>query len=409
MTTRHSTDLLIVGAGPFGLAMAAHARHLGIDHVVAGEPMQFWRAHMPDGMYLRSDCKWHLDPENADTIDAFLETRGLTAADTTPLSRAVYLQYTQWFQDRKKIAPLATRVERLDSLDGDRRFRATLEDGSTIDADHVLLALGFVHFKHVPDDLTGVLPADRVEHTCDFVDFTDVRGLRYLIVGGRQSAFEWAALLAEAGAETVHVSHRHDSPAFTVSDWEWVDPLVDRFVEDPGWYRRLTRAEKDGLGRRLWAEGRLKLEPWLDARVRRPSICLWPNTRVTGCVQSGRALAVTLEAVTGPRVDEVDGALLAATLEAAAGPRGVDVDRIVLATGYKVDVARVPLLARGNLLARLQTDNGMPVLDEHLQSSIPGLFMTSMMAVRDFGPFLAFTVSARASAKLVGQVLRPRG
>ena len=47
-------DLLIIGAGPFGLAMSAYARHLGIDHVIVGKPMDFWKANMPEGMYLRS-------------------------------------------------------------------------------------------------------------------------------------------------------------------------------------------------------------------------------------------------------------------------------------------------------------------------------------------------------------------
>jgi hypothetical protein len=47
------------------------------------------------------------------------------------------------------------------------------------------------------------------------------------------------------------------------------------------------------------------------------------------------------------------------------------------------------------------------VLDEHLQSSVAGLFMTSMLATRDFGPFFGFTVAVRTSAKLIGQALRP--
>lgn len=380
-----STDLLIIGAGPFGLSMAAHARHLGIEHVVVGEPMYFWRAHMPDGMYLRSDCEWHLDPEAVDTIEAFLQTRGLTPADVTPLSRDLYLEYARWFQTRKQIDPCPFAVKRLDAVDGNRRFRATLREGGAIEADNILLALGFAPFKHVPEDLARTLPADRVEHTCDCVDFADVRGRRCLIVGGRQSAFEWAALMAEAGAASVHVSHRHDSPAFATSEWAWVGPLVNRLVEDPGWYKRLSQTDKDSLGRRLWAEGRLKLEPWLAERVQRESICIWPNTRIASCVESGPTLEVTLNSVDGPRV--------------------LEIDRIVLATGYKVDVGCVPILAQGNLLPRLQTDNGMPVLDEHLQSSIPGLFMTSMLAVRDFGPFLAFTVSVRASAKLVGRAI----
>ena len=387
MTARTTTDLLIVGAGPFGLCMAAHARHLGIDHIIVGEPMRFWHANMPDGMYLRSGCDWHLDAQEEDTIEAFLRTQDLTPRDVEPLSRERYLAYARWFQARKQIEPWPVLVERLDSTDGGSgRFHAALTSGGAIAARNVVLALGFAPFKHVPEDLGRLLPAGCVHHTCDFVDFTAVRQQRCLIVGGRQSAFEWAALMREAGAAAVHVSHRHASPAFAEADWSWVNPLVEAMTGNPGWYRQLTEAEKETVNRRLWAEGRLKLEPWLASRARREPICLWPNTRVVA-------------------FRELPGGSFAVTLEGAEGRRVLEIDQIVLATGYKVNINSVALLAQGNLLARLQIDNDAPVLDEHLESSVAGLFVTSMLATRDFGPFFGFTVAVRTSAKLIGQAL----
>ena len=92
-----NTKLLIVGAGPFGLSMAAHAKHLGIDFIVVGKPMEFWKTNMPEGMYLRSACDWHLDPANEHTIEKFLSLQHLTPKDVEPLSRNFYLSYTEWF------------------------------------------------------------------------------------------------------------------------------------------------------------------------------------------------------------------------------------------------------------------------------------------------------------------------
>ena len=48
-------DLAIVGAGPYGLSLAAHARSLGLSFRIFGRAMDSWVAHMPKGMMLKSD------------------------------------------------------------------------------------------------------------------------------------------------------------------------------------------------------------------------------------------------------------------------------------------------------------------------------------------------------------------
>lgn len=387
MTTHRNTDLLIIGAGPFGLAMAAYAQHLGIDHVIVGKAMDFWQANMPKGMYLRSACDWHLDPVDEATIEAYLDTMGLTPPDVEPLSLDFYLGYTRWFQEQKQIDALPVFVQRLDTPDGSGSgFRASLADGGMISARHVVIALGFKHFKNIPDDLLPLLPAGRFEHTCDLVDFASLNGKRCLIIGGRQSAFEWTALMREAGAAAIHVSHRHDSPAFAEADWSWVNPLVDAMVDNPGWFRNLTQTEKDEVNHRLWAEGRLKVEPWLASRVLQDTVTLWPNTQVSGCREGASGeIEVTLN--TGDQLH---------------------VDHVVLATGYKVNMAQIPFLADGNVLAQLHTHDGFPMLDEHFQTNVPGLYVTSMPATQDFGPFFAFTISVRTSARLIGQDIKQK-
>jgi cation diffusion facilitator CzcD-associated flavoprotein CzcO len=366
------TDLLIVGAGPFGLALAAQAQHQHIEHLILGKPMEFWRANMPPGMFLRSACDWHLDPQNVHTLEAFLAKQNKKPAEVEPLSLDFYLSYAEWFRQQKNIEPRPVYVERLERHS---HFVATTFDSEVIEAQRVVLAPGFKHFAYIPEDLKRKLPAGRYQHTAEFVDFSNARDKRYLIIGGRQSAFEWAALLLEAGAAMVHLSHRHASPAFAVADWSWVNPIVDNIADDPNWFRRLSEAEKNDVNHRLWAEGRLKVEPWLEARLNNDRVKLWPHTEVESCDDT---LEVTL----------TNGAKF-------------NVDEIVLATGYKVNIAHLPYLAAGNLLARLETRNGFPVLDDHFETSVPGLFITSMPATQDFGPFFGFTISVRTSARLI--------
>ena len=374
------TSLLIVGAGPFGLAMAAEALARGIDHVVAGRSMSFWTEHMPAGMILRSACDWHLDPVGGDTIERFLEIRGRKPPDVEPLPLELYLEYAAWFEETKGIRPRRAHVVRLDGSDG--HFIATLDDGERVTAERVLLALGFAPFARVPGELAALVPAEQASHTRDCADPARFAGRRVLVVGGRQSAFETAALLAEAGAAAVHVCHRHDTPAFVPSDWTWVEPTLDRIEDEPGWYRSLPEPERQALATRFFAEGRLKLEPWLGPRVRHAAISIRPRSRVIGVEPRHDALRVRLD--TG-----VD----------------IDVDHVLYATGYQVDMDRVAPLKAGNLLERIACRDGFPVLDDSLQTTVPGLFVTSLPATRDFGLFLGFTVAVRASARIVGRAI----
>ena len=371
------TDLLIIGAGPFGLAVAARAGHLGIDHLIVGMRMEFWQRNMPKGMYLRSACDWHLDPQGTHTIEKFVSEGGKTTREVEPISLEFYLSYVDWFCERKQIHPLPAYISEL-TWNG-KQFVARTNDHETIIARRVVLAPGFKHFAHFPSELESRLPPGYFEHTITFVDFSSAANRRFLIVGGRQSAFEWAALLLEAGAGAVHLTHRHASPEFAVSEWAWVTPIVDKIANDPSWYRELTPAEQDQLAKRLWSEGRLKLEPWLEPRLASERIRISPNTKVIeAIVNDDDSVTITLS----------DG-------------QSFPVDKIVLATGYKVDIQKLPLVASPTIAERLEIRNGFPVLDEHLQTSVPGLFITSMPASQDFGPFFGFTISVRTSAKLI--------
>jgi cation diffusion facilitator CzcD-associated flavoprotein CzcO len=379
------TDLLIVGAGPYGLGIAAYAKTLGIEPLVVGRSMAFWRDEMPHGMFLRSSWDWHYDPNNVHTIEAWLRETGRSKESIDPFPLADYLEFATWFEVVSGVTPVDREVQRID-LRSDGRFDVTFIDGSEVTASNVVLALGFAHFAYVPEELQAVLPAENVEHTVRYVDFSDAPGKRYAIVGGRQSAYEWAALLREAGAASVDVIHRHRTPRFAPSDWSWTTPVVERIATYPQWFRLLDDAQKRKVAFRLWLEGRGKLEPWLAPRVAHPNVRSRPGRTIAGSdLGPNGEIVLTLD----------DGERL-------------DVDKVVLATGYRTNIENIPMLAAGNLLEHLDTANGFPVLDTTFQLTTPGLFATSMMATRDFGPLFAFTVAVRASSRVVGDAIRQR-
>src|SRR5215210_3684948 len=243
--------LLVIGAGPYGLATAACAKSAGIEQIVVGKPMAFWRENMPSGMFLRSGPDWHLDAAGVYTFMAYLEERGIDPSEMNPIPVALFLDYTEWFQVKAGVEVLPDLVRNLSKTDG--HFEATLESGRSVTANAVVAAPGISHFTVVPEWVERCLSPERWSHTCHLVRFDELRGKRCLIVGGRQSAFEWAALLADGDAEEIHIVHRHDGPEFTASDWHFVDGLMDLTATVPGWFSNLPSEEREAIAKRFRA------------------------------------------------------------------------------------------------------------------------------------------------------------
>jgi thioredoxin reductase len=385
-----TVTLLVVGAGPYGVAVAAHALEMGIDTAVVGHPMGFWTDHMPAGMFLRSGTDWHLDASGIATFEAFMEDRGLTRADVDPVPIAVFLEYAAWFQSQKQVSVLdrtVVRLERKDNSDGksnDDGFVAWLDDETQIAAHAVVVAPGAAYFRQFPGWAT-LLPEGVGVHTCDLVRFDELAGARVVIVGGRQSAYEWAALLGEHGAGRVDIVHRHDTPRFERVSWKFVDPYMDATINTRGWWRSLSAAGQDEIARKFWEVGRLTLEWWLTPRLADPRIHTWPGTHVVETAVKDRGTS---------------------SVSLSSGAR-LPFDLIVFATGYKADVQSVPYL--DSLADGLDVVDGYPVLDEAFRSSIPGLYVAGFASTRDFGPFFGFTKGCPAAATLiVNDVLRRR-
>ena len=94
-------DVAIIGAGPYGLAAAAHLHAAnGLDIRVFGDPMSFWHEQMPRGMVLRSPyvASNIADPERELTLDGYQE---LTKQQLPrPVALEQFVDYGRWFQDQ---------------------------------------------------------------------------------------------------------------------------------------------------------------------------------------------------------------------------------------------------------------------------------------------------------------------
>lgn len=366
------TDLLVVGAGPYAYSAAAFARDTGIDTHVVGHPMAFWREQMPADMFLRSGPDWHLDGSGTYTFRAFFEDSGLRPEEFDPVPIAVFLDYTEWFRDRTSLEVDERMVTDLTRPNGS--FLATLDDGSSIIAEKVLAVPGIRHFVNLPHWYADV-PPNRRAHTSELVSFDDLAGARVVIIGGRQSAYEWAALLCDHGAEQVHVVHRHPTPRFAKVSWAFVDRYVDQTLAQRGWWRRLSAEEQQAIAGEFWRVGRLTLEPWLVPRLAPEVVSSHSGCAVVDVTDGERDVTLTLS----------DHTVLTA-------------DHVVFASGYKADLARVPYL--GGVLDRMAITDGFPDLTEGFETSLTGLYVTGFASTRDFGPFYGFTKGCPSSARI---------
>jgi thioredoxin reductase len=324
---------------------------------------------MPEGMFLRSGPDWHLDGAGVETLEAFLDDRQIRPEDVDPIPVALFLDYADWFMARKGLDVREEFVSSLEKSNG--RFEAALDGGERIVADAVVAAPGVQHYTCRPEWAASV-PAERCAHTCDLVAFDELAGARVLIVGGRQSAYEWAALIGEHGAERIDVVHRHDVPRFERVSWRFVDPHVERTLEVPGYWRGLAKSEQDGIASRFWEVGRLTLEQWLTPRLDPDRVVRRPGTEVVSA-DAGRVVLSDSTELT--------------------------VDYIVFACGYRADLRNVPYLE--GVLRQVELADGFPVLDNAMQTTLDGLYLTGFSATKDFGPFFGFVKGSPAAATLI--------
>jgi lysine/ornithine N-monooxygenase len=394
-----STDVVIVGAGPYGLSIGAHLAARGVEHRMIGRTMHTWERHMPDGMFLKSEgCASSIDePSRRWTLQAFCHEAGLEYSEAgRPVSIETFRAYGRWFQQQ-----LVPRVEDDEitaiSWSGSG-FTLQLSSGAQVSARRVVVASGIVHFAHIPRELHS-LDRGWMSHTSEATDLARFRNRRVAVLGAGQSALEAAALLRESGADAQLIAR---SPRL---NWN-PDPDVSSYFEASQWRLRPTPLGADW---RLWSYWHSMFAfPFLPERyrvryVRRtlgPAGAWWLRPRFDGVVPA-RVGATVLAG--GHEDDE-----LVLRLAGASGTTQLRVDHIVAGTGYRVDLDRLTFLDP-ELRSRLRSVAGAPALSRHFESSVPGLYFTGLAAANTFGPAMRFVCGTRFASPRIASHLRAAG
>ena len=188
-------DVAIVGAGPYGLSLAAHLRARGVRHRICGEAMRFWR-DMPVGINLKSFAFATniAVPERGNSFPDWCRRHGLE--DYEPCTMQSFAAYGM--EMREQFVPEIEEVLATNIATNGKEFEVTLANNDSIRARRVVVCTGLSNLNRVPRHLQGLGP-DLLRHTADISEYSAYRQKRVAIIGAGASAIEAGALVNEAG------------------------------------------------------------------------------------------------------------------------------------------------------------------------------------------------------------------
>ena len=403
-TIRPLLHAAIIGAGPYGLSLAAHLRESGVPFRIFGHPMQSWATQMPVGMKLKSDgFASNLSSGSVPfTLEDFCRLTGRPYhATQLPVAVEDFVAYGQEFARR-----FVPNLEELNATSVDREgvgFRVTLDSGEALLARHVILATGVSLFQHIPSELTH-LPSDLVTHTTAHRTFDDFVNRDVTVLGRGASSLNAAVLLHEAGARVtlltrkskVHIHHlsssadrslyqrlRHPASPLGNSLRSWLSCVTPgTFHALPAFLRRLVTYKHLGPAGGSALQGRFEgkfpmLLGWSIASAE--LIAPAATSTISLLNPADRRIRLTL---TNPELET----------------REVITSHLLAGTGFRIDLSRYRFLS-ASVRARVARDaNGAPQLGRHFQTSVKGLYMVGPVAAPSFGPLLRFAAGAEYAA-----------
>jgi FAD-dependent urate hydroxylase len=391
------TDTVIVGAGPYGLSIAAHLRAAGVPYQLFGSTLESWRAFMPAGMVLKSEPfasnLW--DPKRKFTLERFTTERKIPYQHSgRPLSLADFLSYAEWFRQRAVGEPNPAKVQKISHSGGE--FTLEFVGHPPVKARRVILATGHMAFRYIPHELAS-LPEPLCWHSTRIGDVQAFAGRDVTIIGAGQSALESAALLHEAGASVRVIARTGDviwNPAPSTEQRSFIDSI--RRPESGlglGW-RSVAVCELPQAFRRMFPADkrhRFVAGSW------GPTGAWWLRERFEHRIDTLLSCRILSANRLGERVRLV--------VEQPSGPRELETDHVICGTGFKVDVDRMDILDPA-LRASIAREGAAPRLDSRYQTSVAGLFVVGIASAPTFGPVMRFMFGAKHPALTLSQHLQ---
>jgi Pyridine nucleotide-disulphide oxidoreductase len=383
-------DVVIIGAGPYGLSIAAHLRAANVDFRIFGTPMHTWTEHMPRGMRLKSDgfASSLYEPDSRFTLESYCKANGLPYADLgLPVPLETFTAYGLEFQ--KRFVPQLEDKSVVSLKQCNEGYQLSLKSGEIIAARRVVVAAGLSYYEYVPPILSS-LPETHLSHSSKNKTLDHFSGRDIIVVGAGASALDTAALLHQAGARVRVVAR---TPQIRM--WDPPAPAPKSFL---AWIQNPISGLGRGWRLYLCASAPLifRLMPQ-KFRLDKVKHILGPNPAwfIKKDIEGKVSLHPGFE-IADARIE--NGRVKLQVTDRAGASQTFDADHVISATGYRVDLRRLPFFDE-NLLSQIQTVEQTPILSSNFESSLSGLYFVGASAANTFGPLLRFAVGAKFTAR----------
>ncbi|MHA6258430.1 NAD(P)-binding domain-containing protein [Sporosarcina sp. CAU 1771] len=347
-------DVAIIGAGPYGLSLAAHAKEAGLNYRVFGYPMDFWKTKMPPEMFIRTLLAYTglSDSKNEFTLHRYQTEMNITLS--YPLPRSIFVDYGLWFTEKMNLLIETVYIEKLENTNG--LFRLETEGGKKYIAKKVIVAVGLTNAQYIPKNLSS-FPETLVSHTSNYTDYLGFKDKSVAVIGGGQSAWETAALLyqSQARVELIYRRAGRLSPPEKNMNEEQRE-LADKFYF-------LSQEEKNRAQNQFSIPTVSDfLVPLVEGKVKQR-----PNTSIS-------------------HLSKLENDKLRLIFNDQSS---IVVDHVIAATGYRFSLKKLPFLHP--ILNNIQTNEiGEPIVNQYFESTLSDLFFAGPATASQHGPTFRF-------------------
>jgi len=369
------TDTLIIGSGFYGTGLANYLHHQKKNFIIIGTYMDLWLHHTLDTMFLRSEIQTSAlaHPENRFSLENFSRENKINLPSRIPV--LLFRKYLLWCREQlnyKIISDFVVHLEIIDNQPGDdtiennpnskrlnkrKRFHATLSDQTKIIAENVIVATGAQDHLHTPDNF---LQNKKTIHSYEIDKLTNISDQNILVAGSGQSSAEIIELMIQ-NKNRVSWYYRHKP----------------RFINQPLYLPRtifnLLNNSPDCI-KKFPLNLRVALKKFSSlSTVTRNYKPLWKQTKTI--LSKNKCLTDFSE-----------------------------FDKIITATGFHYQVGQNKFFST-KIVNHIKKEKFYPQLNDHFESTVPGLYFIGAASEMKFGPIMRFIPGSYYTSKILSEYL----